>query len=741
VPEKDTNPVLEFFRIDERNAHATAATVLFDIIQSSFTSEVVQEVLNSTIPRWDLASSILTKLDSANPLTSYAVIEWAEHARRSCLPTSAFDFTSSFFDETSSVREAWWSIYWRKKYYTHAPKSFTPLHLAAYFSLSPLGEKLFERAESRGMGLSGMINAKDSSGNSPLFYAAGDGCEEMVQLLCEKGAILEAGGSTYTPLLIAISRRHSRVVNYLIEKGAKVDSGATPPLYLAASNGDESIVKALLHHKANIEAKDHYQKETPLHVAARLGHQAVVEILLDRGASIQARTPLGRTALHLACIGGHAGCARWLLANMELKNQPWNARDNDGRTALHCTLDFSSPPSYWLYENRRQICLMILDVAHPADVNAADKAGLTPLHLAVQNKDSDIVQKVIDCGADYNARDRNGQLPVHHAAATRWWSNLDVIKTFLRSFTNDPTRERSHTSLREKDGNIGRLHDAEDVYNSRAANALQQRDNNGQTPLHIAAARGASHTVSLFLEYGVDVTIRDQERRTALDFAVRAKRQHTTEILSKQYVATPLHEAARNGDIASLKEMLVQGKDPDLAGEEGRTPLHYAALHGHESAIDMLLSNGATISFGDMRGQTALHLAADRGHVDVVQYLLRGGKNALLASIFGAKKISVDDQDCGLQTPLHLAAYSGHIEVAEVLLNAGADIQLRSALGRTPIHYAAHGNHCHLLELLVARGAGIHATDNISWRTPLQMAIENSSVDAMQWLQDHGACY
>ena len=98
---------------------------------------------------------------------------------------------------------------------------------------------------------------------------------------------------------------------------------------------------------------------------------------------------------------------------------------------------------------------------------------------------------------------------MHHTAATGWWLNLNVITTLLRSFVNDPTREQSHIRLSEEDKKIGRLHDAGDVFKSRAANALQQRDKTGQTPLHIAAAHGASHTMSLFLEHGVDVTIRD----------------------------------------------------------------------------------------------------------------------------------------------------------------------------------------------------------------------------------------
>lgn len=60
------------------------------------------------------------------------------------------------------------------------------------------------------------------------------------------------------------------------------------------------------------------------------------------------------------------------------------------------------------------------------------------------------------------------------------------------------------------------------------------------------------------------VTIRDKGKRIALDFVFRAKKRHTTEILSQRYVATQVPEAARNGDIACLKELLGAGAEPRL---------------------------------------------------------------------------------------------------------------------------------------------------------------------------------
>src|SRR6202034_1796007 len=116
-----------------------------------------------------------------------------------------------------------------------------------------------------------------------------------------------------------VSKTFHKVVDVLLEFGADTEVAIqatrfTSPyaaftvgwttLHLAASGGDEQIVKTLLSAGANIAAKSRDGTE-PLYVAGWLGHANIVEILLAAGADISARTPDGLTALHEASNRGN----------------------------------------------------------------------------------------------------------------------------------------------------------------------------------------------------------------------------------------------------------------------------------------------------------------------------------------------------------------------------------------------------------------------------------------------------
>ncbi|RTQ51742.1 ankyrin repeat domain-containing protein [Hymenobacter gummosus] len=75
-------------------------------------------------------------------------------------------------------------------------------------------------------------------------------------------------------------------------------------LITAATNGNLDIVKALLQHKAQINAKDAGQ-ETALIAAASQGHMAIVQYLLQSGADVRAADGQGATLLAAAKAGGN----------------------------------------------------------------------------------------------------------------------------------------------------------------------------------------------------------------------------------------------------------------------------------------------------------------------------------------------------------------------------------------------------------------------------------------------------
>jgi len=118
-------------------------------------------------------------------------------------------------------------------------------------------------------------------------------------------------------------------------------------------------------------------------------------------------------------------------------------------------------------------------------------------------------------------------------------------------------------------------------------------------------------------------------------------------------------------------EKLVSCRDDDA-----RTPLHNAARCGQVGVVELLLSNGATPDARDDEGNTPLHRVY--AHAKVAEVLLSHG-------------VPVDIRDDRGQTPLHRAAYYGCPDVIQVLLDNGADVNARDNSGRTPFTTAING--------------------------------------------------
>ena len=137
------------------------------------------------------------------------------------------------------------------------------------------------------------------------------------------------------------------------------------------------------------------------------------------------------------------------------------------------------------------------------------------------------------------------------------------------------------------------------------------KDEDGFTPLHLAAANGYKDIAELLLASKADIEAKDKSRSTPLHQAVASGAEHSdlVEVLIAHKAdvnaadtngLTPLHYAtlADNGKIAKL--LLIHGAHPDIRDKvDGNTPLIIAAGKGYKDVAEVLLANGADVNTAD----------------------------------------------------------------------------------------------------------------------------------------------
>lgn len=187
---------------------------------------------------------------------------------------------------------------------------------------------------------------------------------------------------------------------------------------------------------------------------------------------------------------------------------------------------------------------------------------------------------------------------------------------------------------------------------------------------------------------------------------------------------SPLHKAAEQGEVETLRELLASGHDVNGQEEEqGYTSLHLTSAEGHLSATRLLLESGADPNLMDFEGYTPLHLAAAQGQIEVISVLLTAGSN-------------VDSQSRDGSAPLHVAASKRHTNAVMNLLEAGATVDLPDEDSRTPLHMAVFwtaDENPVIVDALLKYGADPLWSDRHS-KTPVSRAKENGFEESQRLL-------
>ena len=294
-----------------------------------------------------------------------------------------------------------------------------------------------------------------------------------------------------------------------------------------------------------------------------------------------------------------------------------------------------------------------LFLAAGMDANAAiDQEGNTALMVAANNGRAEVVDELVQAGANVNVTNRQG------------------VSALMRAATRE---------------------DVALVRKLIAAKAdLNHKDSRGETALSFAAARGRRETVTLLLDSGA--------QPEAIDRAFVAAAESGEPEIARLLLGRGA-DVQKTGGEALVKAIVQSGRSDrvndnvtfilgmvgDVSAQDanGWSAVHLAAREGNAALLRLLLEKGADLNrvcackgFLNARDWTPLQIAARRGRTEVVDLLLGGGADLRQANSRGA-------------TALHEAVEGDTPAIVQSLVKKGADPRARDNEGKTPLDYTS----------------------------------------------------
>ncbi|XP_071088955.1 serine/threonine-protein phosphatase 6 regulatory ankyrin repeat subunit B-like [Haliotis cracherodii] len=420
-----------------------------------------------------------------------------------------------------------------------------------------------------------------------------------------------------------------------------------------------------------------------LHQAVRIGNRAAVIFSLKLGCLVNDQDCHGNTPLHYAAMSGQTGASlsRLLVeggASIDVVNRV-------GCTPLHLAVRERNLEMVELFarkfgakgstpttnQNIEISSLIHLLVKQGADVNALNRQSLTPLQVAATSQRFDVIVALLTEGADANVVHESGQTPLH---------SVFGLNKPNREIADVTEAYRLKKQLREKPvtQSSGDICKSDDNGASKATSSvLDIPDSEGNTPFQSALNSNFTQAAIILLDAGANANTKNKE------------------------MDTPLHTVAGNTNIENtttehdaVVKIIECSRNVNVTDKQGNTPLMLAVERNKN--ISPLLKAGADVNAQNIHGDTPLIIAVKHASRMMVKTSLGPGSEECTSNTQG-------------DTAADRVCEKG--DNVEALLKAGADVD-------APINE----RQCNPEQLIVA-GADVNVQDR-EGNTPLMMAVK-----------------
>ncbi|MEX1012579.1 MAG: ankyrin repeat domain-containing protein [Waddliaceae bacterium] len=396
---------------------------------------------------------------------------------------------------------------------------------------------------------------------------------------------------------------------------------------------------------------------------------------------------------------------RWCVLdceNVEQRDQllPQLVKKVDDRTVAKYLIDA-------IKRQKSGAALALIKAGADVNMTISRDSGLTPLHVASQFGNVEVVQALIEAGADVHRKELSysrgefRRTPLHYASIN---GHVEVVQALIEA---------------------------------KAGMNVRDKSNGNNTPLHYAAHFCHVEVVRAFINAKAGVNIRNRDRKTPLDYATNNypldveqlgknfyffvdnnKRNEVISLLRGTYTASSEGSRVRILSPAKIEQNIKELYDLINDGD------------ADEDKILGLIKSGVNVN--DARGYYKIPLMAAcmKGKINIVRALIEA-------------KADINAEDLSGNTALH---YAGSKEVVDVLIEAGANLEARNDRNETPLHVVMllieEFFNADTVLALINAGANVNAHSNMRHTlTPLHMALSKKpfNLDIVRALIKAGA--